>query len=99
MIAVTWPYDTDDGGMPSQDAKERMDLLENLLMPALEDGGNSILTVVVTGNGVREWQWYSRSHDETMQLVNSVLAGHDVFPVEFSIQDDPEWAAYSQFEV
>ena len=98
LVAVSWPYQPTTGGMPAPADKEQMDLLEDLLMPELEGKNNALLTVVATGNGVREWQWYSASPDTTMQLVNSALTGHPPFPVEFSIQDDPEWAAYSQFE-
>jgi hypothetical protein len=98
LIAVSWPYQPADGGMPSPADKEQMDLLEDLLTPALEGNHDALLTVVATGNGVREWQWYSAVPDATMQLVNTALNGHPPFPVELSIQDDPDWAAYSQFE-
>jgi hypothetical protein len=84
--------------MPTPADKEQMDLLEDLLLPALEKNNDAILTVVATGNGTREWQWYSAAPETTMLLVNSALAGHPPFPVELSIQDDPEWEAYSQFE-
>ncbi|MCA9156045.1 MAG: DUF695 domain-containing protein [Planctomycetales bacterium] len=98
MLAISWRYGNANGGMPLPDEKARMDLLEDLLMPALEPVNNAILTVIVTGNGVREWQWYTRSPDRTMELVNTALAGQTQFPVEFIIQDDPDWEAFSQFE-
>ncbi len=98
MIAVTWRYQSgNEGGMPSKDEKQRMDLLEDLLADSLERDGQAILTVVVTGNGVREWQWYSRSSTDTMTRVNAALAGQARFPVEFCLQDDPAWEAYNQF--
>jgi hypothetical protein len=57
----------------------------------------AFLTVVVTGNGVREWQWYARNADQVMELVNETLGGSEPFPVEFSFQDDPQWEGYSRF--
>lgn len=98
MIAISWPYEPQEMGMPSPETKTSMDLLEDLLTRPLESGANALLTVVVTGNGVREWQWYTRSQEETMSRVNSALAGQPPFPVEFSVQHDPGWQAYSQFE-
>ena len=98
LLAISWEYNPEEGGMPSSDAKKRMDLLEELLERALEDSGNAMLTVVVTGNGIREWQWYSKSVDKTMSHINSALAGHEVFPIQISNDDDLFWDAYSQFE-
>jgi len=98
LVAVSWPYEPmSESGMPAQDQVAQMGEFEDLLQPALEGPGQAYLTVVVTGNGVREWQWYSRSAEETMALVNKALSNHERFPVEFSIQDDPLWEAYSRF--
>ena len=66
--------------------------------PALETSQSAFLTVVVTGNGTREWQWYSRNPEETMGLVNQAVTGYEPFPIQFSIQDDPQWEAYRRFQ-
>ena len=87
-----------ESGMPAQKQVERMQLFEDLLRSALEGPGQAYLTVIVTGNGVREWQWYSRDPAETMALVNKALSNHDPFPVQFSVQDDPDWQAYGRFQ-
>jgi hypothetical protein len=98
LLAVSWQYEPPNAqGMPSQEMVERMDQLEDLLMPALEGAREAFLTVIVTGNGVREWQWYARNPDKAMQLVNETLGDLEPFPVQFSFQDDPEWQGYSQF--
>ena len=99
LIGVSWPYEPwNESGMPAQDQVAGMQLLEDLLQPALEGPGQAFLTVVVTGNGVREWQWYSRDAGETMALVNKALSNHEPFPVEFSVQDDPKWQGYFRFQ-
>jgi hypothetical protein len=98
LIAVSWPYEPmNESGMPAQDEAAQMGEFEDLLQTALEGPGQAYLTVVVTGNGVREWQWYSRSGEETMALVNEALSNYEPFPVEFSIQDDPRWEGYARF--
>jgi hypothetical protein len=98
LLAVSWPYlSPNEQGMPSQDIVARMSQLEDLLEDAFEGAGQAFLSVIVTGNGVREWQWYARDPDGVMKLVNQTLGKLDPFPVEFSFQDDPEWVAYSQF--
>ncbi len=98
LLAVCWEYEpSNDQGMPDQDVFERMGQLEDLLMPAFEDAEQAFLSVIATGNGVREWQWYARDPDAVMQLVNETLGEHEPFPVQFCFQDDPDWEGYSRF--
>ena len=98
LLAVSWPYEpANDMGMPSSDVTEGMGQFEDLVLPALENARQAFLSVVVTGNGVREWQWYSRDPNETMELVNEALAGCDPFPIQISVQEDPGWEAYGRF--
>jgi hypothetical protein len=98
LLAVCWQYRSpNEQGMPSEEAAARMSELEELLEPAFEGARQAFLTVVVTGNGVREWQWYARYPEKVMQLVNETLGELEPFPVQFSFQEDPEWEGYSRF--
>jgi hypothetical protein len=98
LLAVSWQYESpNEQGMPSQDVAEHMSQLEDLLEPAFEGARQAFLSVIVTGNGVREWQWYARTCEEVMELVNETLGQLEPFPVEFSFQDDPEWEGYTRF--
>lgn len=98
LLAVGWEYEpSNDNGMPAQVDADRMNEFEDLLMPAFEGAKEAFLTVVVTGNGVREWQWYARDQDAVMQLVNDTLGELEPFPVQFSFQEDPNWEGYTRF--
>jgi len=98
LLAVCWKYKSPNKeGMPSKADSDRMGELEDLLVPAFEGKRKAFLTVVVTGNGVREWQWYATGKDAVMKLVNKALSEADPFPVEFLFQEDLEWEAYSRF--
>ena len=83
--------------MPSDDVVARMTQLEDLLAQAFEDAQQAFLSVIVTGNEVREWLWYARDVEETMKLVNEALGKYELFPVQFSVNEDPDWEAYTQF--
>ena len=99
LIGISWLYKPiNEFGMPSSDVSALMMQFEELLDPALETSQSAFLTVIVTGNSRREWQWYSRSPEETMGLVNQVLMSCEPFPVDFSIQDDPQWESYKRFQ-
>jgi Family of unknown function (DUF695) len=98
LLAVCWEYEAaNDMGMPASDVTEGMGQFEDLVLPALENANQAFLSVVVTGNGVREWQWYSRDPNETMELVNEALAACDPFPIQISVQEDPDWETYARF--
>jgi len=98
LLAVSWPYRSpNEQGMPAPAEAERMGELEDLLDAGLEGVEQAFLSVIVTGNGVREWQWYARDPEKIMELVNQTLRHRKPFPVQFSFQDDPEWQGYEQF--
>jgi hypothetical protein len=98
LLAVCWKYESpNEHGMPSKDDADRMGELEDLLLPVFEGKQKAFLTVVVTGNGVREWQWYAADKDAVMKLANQTLGERDPFPIEFVFQDDPDWDAYGRF--
>jgi Family of unknown function (DUF695) len=97
LLAVCWKYESpNDSGMPSPSEADRMGELEDLLMPAFEGNQKAFLTVIVTGNAVREWQWYAEDKAAVMKLVNETLGRKEPFPIEFVFQDDPDWQAYSR---
>ncbi len=98
LLAISWKYKPEnEGGMPSETDNKRMILFEELL-DSLEDKRTAYMTVAVTCNGVKEWQWYSRDTDETINLLNSALSGQAQFPIEISLDEDPSWSAYLKFK-
>jgi hypothetical protein len=98
LLAVSWRYDSpNDQEMSSPSDSQRMSEFEDLLEAGLEGVSEAFLSVIVTGNGVREWQWYARDPENIMELVNETLGHLEPFPVQFSCQDGPEWQGYSRF--
>jgi hypothetical protein len=96
LLVISWPFDAaENNGMPSPLDAERMSELEDLLDAGLESPRAAFLTAAVTGNGVREWQWYARNRDTVMELINKTLGELGPFPIEISLQDDPEWQGYN----
>ena len=75
-----------------------MDKFEDALASALEASQTAHLMVVLTGNGERDWLWYTCGEAEAMRQVNQALKGHKPYPVQFSVQQDGGWRAYAQFE-
>lgn len=90
-VAISWEFES-----LSPEVQEAMSTLEDTLTEAVEKRKTAYLTAVVTGSGSREWQFYSKNHDEFMRTLNESLSSSPAFPINISFFSDPEWEAYSQ---
>ena len=98
LLSATWTYQPNEFALPAADEMELMDKFEDALASALETSQTAHLMVILTGNGERDWLWYTCGEAEAMRQVNQALKGHKPYPVEFSVQQDRRWRAYAQFE-
>ena len=98
LLVALWEFESvNEERLPTPKDVEQMTRFENLLRAAIEEAHQGFLAVILTGNGLRDWQWYVRDPKRTMELLNKTLGSLEPFPVEFSFQEDPEWAIYRQF--
>jgi hypothetical protein len=97
LVGVVWEYFPSGNGLPSQSITARMETLEDMLTTEFESPKDAFLMVVVTGNGRREWQWYSRKPDIFLQRVKA-LAQDSRFPIVAGQQRDPSWTGYRRFQ-
>jgi len=95
-VILVWKYRS-DSGMPGPTEGQAMDLLENLLEPLVEKSGVSVLTLVSTGENLREWTFYARTEREFLAELNKALAGQPRFPIEIHAGPDPDWSTYDRF--
>lgn len=94
QITIHWGYeDKSNNGLPVQAVLGRMNELEDQLDP-LEGTENGFMVFSVTGDQRKEWIWYVRNKAAFIQKLNEALAGHERFPIEIFLADDPTWSAY-----
>jgi hypothetical protein len=98
LLSATWTYQANEVGLPAPEEMGLMNKFEEALVPALEASQIAHLMVILTGNGERDWLWYTCGEPEAMCQVNQALKGHKPYPVQFSVQQDRGWRAYAQFE-
>ncbi len=98
LLSATWAYRANEAGLPGPEEMALMDKFEDALQSGLEAAQTAYLMVVLTGAGERDWLWYTCGEAEAMRQVNQALKGHKPYPVEFSVQKDRGWKAYTQFE-
>jgi Family of unknown function (DUF695) len=94
-IILVWRYESETG-QPLSDEHQRMNLLEDMLGPALFEGEFATLALVSTGENLREWIYYTKSEDEFMDKLNEALA-ETAFPIEIHTAADPTWETYEEF--
>jgi hypothetical protein len=97
LLSATWAYQPNEFALPSADEMELMDKFEDALASALETSRTAHLMVILTGNGERDWLWYTSGEAQAMRHVNQALKGHKPYPVQFSVQKDRGWKAHTQF--
>ncbi|MBL0731204.1 DUF695 domain-containing protein [Piscinibacter sp. HJYY11] len=95
-VVVVWRYQGNKG-MPVTPERERMERFEDLLEPTVEKSGLAALVLVSTGNGSREWTYYTKSEEQFFTALNRALAGEKKFPVEIHVGADPTWSTYERF--
>ena len=95
-IIIDWHY-KGEKGMPSQQEKERMDALEDALAVEIETNGFATLSLVSTGDNLREWIYYSKSEATFLDKLNKILAKNPSFPIDIHTAKDQEWSSYQRF--
>lgn len=94
---IVWKYESKNG-QPIAEEHQRMTLLEDTLESALEEEHCATLAMVSTGEGLREWTYYSKSDNEFMARLNYAFAAIPAFPIEIHSTSDPSWEVYEQFK-
>jgi len=97
LINIYWSFDVDsNNGMPDRSSNEKQIAFEDAI-ESLDANGVSHLMLVVTGNGRKEWIWYVKDVDKWIGQLNTLLAGHEVYPIEINIEKEPTWSTYHSF--
>lgn len=95
-VILVWKYKS-DSGMPAPKEREAMDRMEDLFGPLVEKSGVSVLTLVSTGENLREWIFYAKAEQEFLAALNKALTGQPRFPIEVHAGRDPDWSSYERF--
>ena len=96
LIVISWPC-SGDQGMPSDSENQEQITFEDLLDKGFDSIEHSLLTLVITGGNVKEWQWYTQNPEAFMQTLNSILPQDKALPISLSHQDDSGWEAYHKW--
>ena len=95
-IEVTWKYDGDSTGMPDTATSQLMEEAQEALLDIFRKDPVAILTGIFTGDGQREWVFYSLSTHIFGKKLNEALAPFPMLPISVYCENDPEWQQYDE---
>lgn len=93
-VEITWKYEADAKGMPSDATAELMENVEETLRKVMEKDKLSILSSVYTGGGEKVWVYYTRTTRVFGERLNDALSSFELLPLSIYIEVDPDWEEY-----
>lgn len=95
-IEVTWTYEPDAKGMPSYKTSLLMEQVREALETCFSKDPVAVNTGIYTGDGERNWVFYTRSLHIFQRKFNEALAQFEALPLSFYAEEDPAWEEYAE---
>ncbi len=94
---ISWKYEGDAHGMPSEKVAELMESVENTLRRAMEKKDKlAILTGVYTGGNEKTWVFYTRTVRVFGERLNEALRDFELLPITIYTEIDQDWGEYQE---
>lgn len=94
-VEITWKYDGDEKGMPSESLGELMESVEETLRKAMEKKDKlAIMTSIYTGGNEKVWVFYTRTVRVFGERLNEALASFELLPISIYTEVDNDWEEY-----
>lgn len=94
-VEITWKYDGDEKGMPSESVGELMESVEETLRKAMEKKDKlAIMTSIYTGGNEKVWVFYTRTVRVFGERLNEALSSFELLPISIYTEVDNDWEEY-----
>lgn len=93
-IEVTWNYQALPDGMPEDADSHLMEEATDALQAAFSKDKVAVMTGIYTGDGRRDWVFYTKNLKIFSVVFNKALEPLDTMPLVIEAEDDPEWEEY-----
>ena len=97
-VEATWKYDGKTAGMPDLATSQLMDEADVALRECFRKDPIAVLTGVYTGDGERNWVFYTLSLNIFCRKFNEALSSMELLPITLSAEEDPEWLEYQEMK-
>lgn len=97
LIRVSWRYESLPDGMPVERDAELMGRVHEAFEATFNKDKAAYLVAVFTGEGRRDWLFYTGNLNIFNKVFNRALADIDeTVPFEIDAQSDPDWDEYRE---
>lgn len=97
-VEITWRYAGDSQGMPSEADSQMMEKVQDAITGVFEKDPVAVLTGIFTGDGQRDWIFYTLSTHIFQRKINEALATLPTLPLQFYAENDPGWEEYAEMK-
>jgi hypothetical protein len=78
-------------GLPEDAESDRMGLFEDRLIEATEPDAQSVLSLVLTGKGQREFIFHTQAPEEFLRRLTDMPQEDNPYPIEIHHTEDSTW--------
>lgn len=93
-IDVTWEYAAKPDGMPEDSDAELMEEVTDAFIEAFKKDRVAIMTGIYTGDGKRDWVFYTKNLKIFSLVFNKALADLPTVPIVIEAEEDAGWEEY-----
>ncbi len=97
-VEITWKYDSDDSGMPDKETSVLMENVHDILSEIFAKDPVAVMTGVYTGDGERNWVFYTLSTHIFGRKINEALSELPLLPITIYCENDPDWNEYEEMK-
>ena len=97
-IEVTWKYNSDISGMPDFETSSLMEEVQTAIENSFKKDHIAVLTGIYTGDGERNWIFYTLSTNIFGKKFNEALQSFELLPITIYAENDPEWNEYQEMK-
>lgn len=98
-VEVSWEYDGNaTHGMPDVETSMMMETVTDRLTEVFDKDPVAVLTGIYTGDGRRDWIFYTLSTNIFGRKLNEALADLPVLPLSIYCENDSEWNEYQEMK-
>lgn len=97
-VEVSWKYDANSIGMPDEETAKLMEKVQDALTDTFHKDPIAVLTGIYTGDGERNWVFYTLSTNIFGRKLNEALQPFELLPITIYCENDPGWNEYDEMK-
>ncbi|MDE6410664.1 MAG: DUF695 domain-containing protein [Muribaculaceae bacterium] len=95
-VTVSWDYNRLPNGMPDDADARLMEKATDSLQAAFNKDKVAYMTGIYTGDGRRDWIFYTKNLNIFNKVFNKALEELDTMPLAIEAEGDPDWEEYKE---